>query len=65
MTGQEIQTIITHNNKRIFEILEPNIFELNKEVEELIEENKFLQNKCCHEFENKQCKFCGKEEEND
>ena len=39
MTGQEIERLITFNNKKIEEMLDPSTFVLKPEVSELLEEN--------------------------
>lgn len=59
MTGQEIERLITFNNKKIEELLDPSTFVLKPEVEALLEENKRLREQCPHVFENGICIFCG------
>ena len=51
MTGQEIEKLITFNNKKIEELLDPSTFVLKPEVEQLIAENKRLREQCPHVFE--------------
>lgn len=59
MTGQEIERLITFNNKKIEEMLDPSTFVLKPEVSELLEENKKLREQCPHVFEHGVCVFCG------
>lgn len=59
MTGQEIERLITFNNKKIEEMLDPSTFVLKPEVNELLEENKKLRGQCPHVFEHGVCVFCG------
>ena len=59
MTGQEIEKLITFNNKKIEELLDPSTFVLKPEVEQLIAVNKRLREQCPHVFEHGVCVFCG------
>ena len=59
MTGQEIERLITFNNKKIEELLDPSTFVLKTEEEKLITENKRLREQCPHVFEHGVCIFCG------
>lgn len=63
MTGQEIEKLVTFNNKKIEEMLDPSTFVLNSEINELLEENKELRKQCPHVFEQGICIFCGTKEE--
>lgn len=59
MTGQEIEKLITFNNKKIEELLDPSTFVLNPEVEHLLAENKKLREQCPHVFKEGFCIYCG------
>lgn len=61
--GLFIKEKIDFNNKRLEEILSPNIFTLNNAAAEIIKENYELQQKCKHEYEDGFCVYCYKIEE--
>lgn len=58
----EIRKRIDANDKKIQELLRPDIFVLNKEVKALLDENKELQKQCPHEFVKGICVYCDLEE---
>lgn len=48
MTQIEIKNKIDVNNRRIEEIFNPSVFELNPEIAELLQENNELRKHCLH-----------------
>lgn len=65
MTNIEIYETIRRNNKRIQEMMNPNVFVLNNIVADLLAENRTLQKQCAHEFEEGTCRYCFLMEEED
>lgn len=59
MDGQEIKRLITFNNQKIEEMLDPATFVLKPEIQELLNENQKLRQDCPHEFQNGICIYCG------
>ena len=61
MNSPEIFSLVTKKRQRIEELFDPTTFVLNKEIEQLQDEIAQLQESCSHKYENKICKYCGKE----
>lgn len=63
MNGNEIYTMMVVKRAQLEDLIDPATFVLNPEAQKIQNEIYELQQKCPHEFENGECKFCGKEEE--
>lgn len=63
MNGNEIYTMMAVKRAQLEDLIDPATFVLNPEAQKIQNEIYELQKKCPHEFENGECKFCGKEEE--
>ena len=63
MNGNEIYTMMVVKRAQLEDLIDPATFVLNPEAQKIQNEIYELQKKCPHEFENGECKFCGKEEE--
>lgn len=61
MTNQEIFSLITEKREKIEKLTDFTTFVLNKEVVELQNEIENLQAQCTHDYQNRLCKYCGKE----
>lgn len=63
MKGKEVQKLITFNNQKIEELLDPSTFVLKPEIEQLLSENDKLRAQCEHVFEGGVCIYCGTTED--
>lgn len=62
MDGNTVKELITFNNKKIEEMLDPTTFVLKPEVQALLRKNQELRDQCPHEFQNGICIYCGTSE---
>lgn len=62
MDGNTVKELITFNNKKIEEMLDPTTFVLKPEVQALLRKNQELRDQCPHKFQNGVCIYCGTSE---
>ena len=62
LANETIKAKIDENNRKIEELMNPDIFTLNNAVAKILKENEELQSICKHEYKNGYCKYCYKEQ---